>query len=76
MLSASETIALLDDLCRGLGFCLSPDAQRKLSSQPPQDVDSFTNAVFSEEGLDPATADRRLYRQVREVISTAFARPK
>jgi hypothetical protein len=35
-------------------------------------VRAFTDAVFSAEGLDPDAADRHLYRQVRDVVASAF----
>jgi hypothetical protein len=57
-----------------LGFCLPPVEQDRLASDPPKDVRAFTDAVFSAEGLDPATADRHLYRQVRDVIAAALQR--
>jgi hypothetical protein len=30
------------------------------------------DAVFVAEGLDPATADRHLYRRVRDMVSKAY----
>jgi hypothetical protein len=35
-------------------------------------VVTFTDAVFSAEGLPPETADRHLYRQVRDLVAAAF----
>jgi hypothetical protein len=58
---------LLDELCVKLGFCLPPDTQRRLRESPPLDVDSFTDAVFEAEGLDPVL-DGRLRGQVRERV--------
>jgi hypothetical protein len=69
-----EVEALLYKLCVDLGFCLPPVEQDRLASDPPKDVRAFTDAVFSAEGLDPATADRHLYRQVRDVIAAALQR--
>ncbi len=63
---------LLGDLCVQLGFCLPPDSQLALQQNPPADPNSFTDAVFTAEGIDPATADRHLYRQVRGMIRDAF----
>jgi hypothetical protein len=73
MLSARESDYLLADLCVQLGFCLPPDAQEELRDRSPTDPDSFATAVFRAEGLDPLS-DRQLYRQVREMVSAAFAR--
>ena len=74
MLAEDELRRLLDRLCVQLGFCLPPEGQQRLTETPPSDVLSFTNAVFIEEGLDPSTADRDLYRQVRDVIADSFRR--
>ena len=72
VLSRREAETLLSKLCVDLGFCLPPVEQDRLASDPPKDVRAFTDAVFTAEGLDPATADRHLYRQVRDVIAVAF----
>jgi hypothetical protein len=74
MLSADETARLLSRLCTRLGFCLRPEAQARLVSDPPEDVDTFTAAVFRAEGLDVATPDRRLYREVKSMVADAFRR--
>ncbi|MDC3959796.1 hypothetical protein [Polyangium jinanense] len=74
MLTESEVHRLLNDLCVRLGFCLPPNKWRTLEQNPPNDVRLFTDAVFLAEGLDPATADRRLYRQVRDLVAAAFER--
>jgi hypothetical protein len=74
MLSADETTWLLTSLCSELGFCLPPEARARLTATPPLDVDAFTAAVFQAEGLDPAAADRRLYRRVRALVAGAFER--
>lgn len=72
MLTPVDVQRLLDRLCGRLGFCLPPEAQYRLRENPPPDVRSFTEAVFVAEGLDPETADRHLYRQVRDVVAKAF----
>ena len=72
MLSRAEAERVLSKLCVDLGFCLPPLAQERLARDPPTDVRAFTDAVFSAEGLDPDTADRHLYRQVRDVVALAF----
>jgi len=74
MLSAREVRSLLSKLCIDLGFCLSADSQAHLEESPPSDIAGFTEAVFRAEGLDPSTADRQLYRQVRAVVADAFGR--
>lgn len=72
MLSRREVEDLLSKLCIELGFCLDPADQDQLAAEPPADVRTFTDAVFVAEGLDPALADRHLYRQVRDKIAEAF----
>jgi hypothetical protein len=68
----SEVKRLLDELCVQLGFCLPPTDQLRLQQHTPTDPDAFTDAVFEAEGLDPSTADRHLYRQVRNMVRDAF----
>jgi hypothetical protein len=73
MLSAHETQVLLEKLCTTLGFCLLPDAYDALTEKRLFDVNEFTNAVFSVKAfLDPSTADRHLYTQVRAMVTEAF----
>lgn len=74
MLTRKEAAALLSVLCTRLGFCLPSDAEERLTAAPPPDVRLFTAAVFIAEGLDPSTADRKLYRQVKAVVADAFRR--
>jgi hypothetical protein len=74
MLTQTEAAALLSLLCTRLGFCLPSDANVRLTEAPPPDVPHFTEAVFLAEGLDPVTADRKLYRQVKAVVAEAFRR--
>jgi len=72
MLSERQTRRLLNDLCLELGFCLPPDEVERLASAPPTDVLAFTDAVFSAEGLSTEAVDLHLYRQVRNMVETAF----
>ena len=75
-ISTPEKIAaLLDNLCMTLGFCLPPDVYSQLTAAPPTNVDDFTAAVFVAEGLDPVTAERHLYREVRALVADAFNEP-
>jgi hypothetical protein len=73
-LSEDEVDRLLNDLCVDLGFCLPPDDQSRLRVNPPGDADTFTDAVFMAEGLDPLLADRHLWRTVRQRVVLAFRR--
>ena len=72
ILNEAEVEILLNNLCAKLGFCLPPDAQSRLLKNPPDDIHAFTDAVFAEEGVDPTTASRNLYRQVRDMVMEAF----
>ncbi|MES4900950.1 MULTISPECIES: hypothetical protein [unclassified Streptomyces] len=67
-LSSDEAYALLYELCVDLGFCLPPDDIRRLREAPPTDVDEFTDAVFTAEGLDPNGEEGWLRHRVREVV--------
>ncbi len=72
MLNNREVKSLLSKLCIDLGFCLSPKEENQLLEMPPDDVGSFTDAVFLAEGINPQYANRQLYRQVKTLISEAF----
>lgn len=72
MINEKEAGKLLDKLCVKLGFCLPPDDIARIKKNPPSDAIAFTDVVFIAEGLDPTTADRHLYRQVRNMVADAF----
>ena len=74
-LTTSEIEDLLTKLCVDLGFCLPPSAVLRFKNSPPPDIDSFTDAVFIAEGLDPRS-DRKLRAQVRAIVSDRFAVPQ
>jgi hypothetical protein len=63
----SEVQLLLYDLCVDLGFCLPPREHRRLRDAPPADANSFADAVFAAEGMDPGS-QRELWGQVRETV--------
>ena len=73
-ISEVEAQKLLDALCTESGFCLSPLWQARLTKNPPQSIDKFTETVFLAEGLDPVLADRTLYRSIHEAVREAFER--
>lgn len=73
-LTRDRVEGLLGELCVRLGFCLPPDDWDRLAADPPQDAGAFTDAVFRAEGLDPETADLRLWRQVRDLVAS-YAEP-
>jgi hypothetical protein len=65
--------ALLYELCVDLGFCLPPDAQVRLTSNPPRDAQQFAEAVIRAEGLDPeADISLHLRRDVQNRVAKHF----
>ena len=72
MLSPTKLKALLYHLCVKYGFCLRRDEYERLCADPPNEVTSFTDAVYRAEGLDPATADARVYGLVHTAVERAF----
>lgn len=71
-LTSKQGDALFYRLCVDLGFCLRRDHIERLLTDPPEDVYSFTNAIFAAEGLNPERADQQLWRQVRGYVAAAF----
>ncbi|MGW0819243.1 hypothetical protein ACWD00_39620 [Streptomyces viridiviolaceus] len=68
-----EVQQLLYELCVDLGFCLPPQEQHHLMETPPADADTFTEAVFEAEGMDPGLHEE-LRRQVRERVDRHMRR--
>lgn len=64
---AAAVQQLLDELCVDLGLCLPPDQQHRLRRSPPLDVEAFTDAVRTAEGVDPHL-DKALRRRVHERV--------
>jgi hypothetical protein len=76
MLTPKEVQVLLTKLCVKHGFCLPPDGHQKIVDEPPDNVVAFVDAVFAAESLDPETANRAIYRRVRDVVAEAFWRSR
>jgi hypothetical protein len=74
MLSESEAMHLLEELCVKFGYCLSPTHRLRLAQNAPRDARAFADAVFVAEGLDVELADRHRYRQVYDMVAAAFER--
>jgi hypothetical protein len=72
MLANRDCRLLLERLCVELGFCLPPDAALAIAEDPPGDIEAFVSAVFQAEGLDAQHAGRRLHREVRDMVQSAF----
>jgi hypothetical protein len=69
-LGSSYTISAFE-----LGFCLPEEVRAQLIDDPPQDVDAFTDAVITSEGLDPVLLDKGLRQQVRSRVARSFGLP-
>jgi hypothetical protein len=73
VLSESQVIPPLRELCVDLGFCFDADVAERFECDPPRTIDTFTRAVFVAEGFDPANpSNQKLYDRVRGVIAKAF----
>jgi hypothetical protein len=72
VISKKQVGVLLDKLCVELGFCLPSEDAVRLQQDPPPNVRAFVDAVFAVEGLEPSTADRRLHRQVRDMVAEVY----
>ena len=66
---------LLNDLCVRLGYCLPPDDQQRIISDPPTSVDAFTDAVVTAEGFDPVLMATEQRQQVRRMVAAEFGEP-
>ena len=71
-MSPAQIDALLYELCVVLGFCLPPKEHLRFQSEPPADVDAFTDAVIRADGLDPYAIPRHLRRDVRARVAKHF----
>jgi hypothetical protein len=65
---------LLGELCADLGYCLSPKDRARIIGSPPNDVDSFTDAVLLAEGRDPSIVQKKERNMVRVVVMNHFQR--
>lgn len=74
LITEPEAERLLGVLCVKFGFCLQPLWHARLLKSPPKSVGRFTDTVFQAEGLDPATADQAMYREMYEEVRGAFER--
>ena len=68
MPSPEQIEQLLSRLCVELGFCLEPQKENRIKSDPPSTIEEFTAAVFLAEGLDPSEVVPSLHRAVRELV--------
>jgi hypothetical protein len=70
-----DAAKLLNDLCVQLGYCLPQDDQQRITSDLPQSVDAFTDAVVEAEGFDPVLMATEQRHQVRRMVAAAFGEP-
>lgn len=75
-MTSQEVQVLLDRLCVEFGFCLPAEDREQLCTDPPEEARDFVDEVYRREGLDPQTADRHLYRVVRDKVILAYQMSK
>jgi len=75
-ISVHEARKLLGILCIKYGFCLPPLWRSRLEADPPRSIDKYLETVYRAEGLDPAAADRAMYKAMREEVRLAYERSK
>jgi hypothetical protein len=73
MKSMKRIESLLEELCVEHGFCVPPEARKRLAFHPPGDIDEFTDAVIKVEGLDPLDIPEGMRCGVRDVVAKYFA---
>ncbi len=71
-MSAKATESLLNKLCVELGYCLSHDDQKRISSDPPTRPDEFADLVMDLEGV--RKGDQKMYDPVLKIVMDAFDR--
>ena len=72
-MTPAQVESMLYELCVVLGFCLPPEEVALLKSNPPTEVDAFTDAVIRAEGLDPyADIPLHLHRDVKARVAKHF----
>ena len=67
-LPTSRVEALLIDLCVVYGYCLPSEAQEELLANPPDNPETFVDAVVVAEGLDPTALDKRSRDQLADLV--------
>ena len=71
-ITSQQGDALFDKLCSDVGFCLPRDDIARILKDQPEDIYSFTNAIFAAAGLNPERADQDQWRRVRGYVAAAF----
>jgi len=65
---ASRAEGALGELCAKLGYCLPPDDQEAILSNPPPDADAFVDAVLIAEGRDPNLMTKQERRPMLDIV--------
>jgi hypothetical protein len=60
----------LSELCSKLGYCIPPDDQEAILTNPPPDADAFIDAVLVAEGFDPRLSLKQDRRPMLDVVNT------
>jgi hypothetical protein len=71
-LTSRQGDALFGGLCVELGFCLGQDEIARLLEDQPEDIYSFTNAIFFAARVNPERVERHVWWQVRQRVAAAF----
>ena len=58
-------------LCVKLGFCSMREKFHRIVESLPMDLSKTVDEIFLAEGLVPESADRKLWRQVRDMVVQA-----
>ena len=71
-LTAEESDALLSRIASVLGFCLRPEDHGRLVTDPPETPDEFADQILLSEGLDPATYNRDVRKDLLKLVNATF----
>ena len=70
-ISKTEALKLENQLCVTFGFCSMREKYNEIIEALPTDIDEVVDTIFIAEGLNPDTADLRLKRKIRDLITKA-----
>ena len=75
MLTEKSIQRLSTSLSADLGFSIFSQTLAALAQENSHDAESLIQAIFRAEGLDHQLVDRRLYRQVRDLVHKELGTP-
>jgi len=67
--------AMFADLCREVGLCLHPKAEKRVIAALPKGLDAGVRAVLQAEGIDEPSAPGELKRAVRDCLKAHVGKP-